>query len=151
MGKEISPIEMTEAATTPVVAADGVEQILSHARAFKNQPHQGEERDRQQRLVLHDAENTQRQRLHQRSGQHAQFDTDEAEEQAAGTEAEGDRKAHQQKNDQPHEHDGGEVGGEEFHGVSGPQPLLASGAARMASASSSSAVLMATFSVGSGI
>jgi hypothetical protein len=48
--------------------ADGVEQILGHARAFEDQPHEGEEGNRQQCVVLHDAENAQRQRLQQRGG-----------------------------------------------------------------------------------
>ena len=62
IGSEISPIEITEAATTPVVAAsnaptkidgigeaaadraeqlsDGVEQILGHSGPFKHQTHE---------------------------------------------------------------------------------------------------------------
>ena len=82
---------MTEAATTPVVAAssaptkidrvgeaaahgaeqlaDGFEQVLGHARAFEDQPHEGEERDRQQRLVRHHAVDALRQRVQQRPGE----------------------------------------------------------------------------------
>jgi len=77
---------MTAAATTPVVAAssaptritrrparrapgehlaDGLEQVLGHARALEDDAHQREERDRQQRVVLHDAEDAQGQGLEQ--------------------------------------------------------------------------------------
>ena len=67
IGSEIRPIEITEAATTPVVAAsmradedhrvgqaaadraeqlaDGVEQVFGHARALEDQAHEGEERE----------------------------------------------------------------------------------------------------------
>jgi hypothetical protein len=40
---------------------------------------------------------------------HAQLDADETEEQAAGAEAEGHRETQQQEDDQPREHDRGEV------------------------------------------
>jgi hypothetical protein len=58
-------MEMTDAATTPVVAAsraptnraeelsDGVEEVLGHAGALEDQPHEREERDREQHFVAH--------------------------------------------------------------------------------------------------
>jgi hypothetical protein len=48
--------------------ADGVEQVLGHAAALKNQAHQREERNGQQRVVLHDAVDTQRQACISASG-----------------------------------------------------------------------------------
>jgi hypothetical protein len=88
MGSEIKPIEITDAATTPVVAAssaptkitayarpaanraeqlpDGVEQVLRHSAALQDQPHEGEERDREQRVVRHYAPDPLGQRLQQR-------------------------------------------------------------------------------------
>ena len=70
-GSEIEPIEIVEAATTPVVAAskaptyncvgsppripeqlsNGIQEILGHSRPLQHQTHEGEERDRQQRIV----------------------------------------------------------------------------------------------------
>jgi len=47
------------------------------------------------------------------------------EEQAAGAQAEGDRKTQQQKNNQAPEHDGGNVGSEKFHGCLRDQAALA--------------------------
>ena len=70
--------------------------------------------NRQQRVVLHDAEDAQRQRLHQRGRQQAELDADEAEEQAAGGQRERHREAHQQEDDQAGEHDRRHVGVEEF-------------------------------------
>ena len=51
------------AAHRPEQLADGVEQVLGHAAALENQSHEGEERHRQQRFVVHDAENALGQRL----------------------------------------------------------------------------------------
>ena len=74
---------MTDAATTPVVAAsmaptngakqlaDGVKQVFGHARAFQNQAHKGEKRDRQERVVLHDAKHAQWQALQEGGLDHA--------------------------------------------------------------------------------
>ena len=78
MGEDVGPIEITAAAITPVVAASSAptkivaegeaaaqrsehlsnrfQQILCHAAAFENDPHKGEKRNSQQRIVLHDAE-----------------------------------------------------------------------------------------------
>ena len=100
--------------------ADGVEQVFRHAAALENQAHQGEEGHGEQSVVLHDAEQAQGQGLHQRGGQHAQFDTDEAKEQAACPQAECDWKADQQEDDQPRKHDRGEVGSNEIHGSGAP-------------------------------
>ncbi len=54
-------------------------------------------------------------RLHQGFGQHAQLNADDGEEQAAGTQAECHREAHQQEADQAREHDRGHIVGNEFH------------------------------------
>ena len=42
------------AAHRPEQLADGVEQVLGHAAALEDQPHEGEERHREQRVVRHD-------------------------------------------------------------------------------------------------
>ena len=42
---------------------NGVQQIFRHARAFQNQAHEGEERNSQQGVVLHDAKHAKRQAL----------------------------------------------------------------------------------------
>ena len=89
--------------------ANGVEQILGHAASFQNQPHEGKERNGQQRVVLHDAKQAQGQGLHQRLGQDAQLDADKAKKQATGAQAESHRKAQQQEDNQPCKHDGGDV------------------------------------------
>jgi hypothetical protein len=84
-GKEIRPMEITAAATTPVVAAKsaptritamrqatahraehlahGLQQILCHAASLQDDAHEREEGNGQQGVVLHDAEDAQRQRL----------------------------------------------------------------------------------------
>ena len=48
--------------------AGGVEQLFRHARSFEDQPHEGEERDREQRLVRHDAPDAIGKRLQEASG-----------------------------------------------------------------------------------
>ena len=72
--------------------AYGVQQILGHAGALEYQTHESEKWYGQQCVVLHDAEDAQRQCLQQRFGQHAEFNTDEAKKQATGTQAESNRK-----------------------------------------------------------
>ena len=51
------------AAHRPEQLADRVEQVLGHAGALEDQPHEGEERDGEQRVVADDAEEAVRQRL----------------------------------------------------------------------------------------
>ena len=80
--------------------ADGFQQILGHAAALEDDAHEREERDRQQRVVLHDAEYPQRQGLEQRRPEQAGLHADEAESQAGGRQAEGDRKAGEQEDKQ---------------------------------------------------
>jgi hypothetical protein len=119
MGSEIRPIEITEAATTPVVAAssaptkitaigqaathraeqlaDGVEQVFGHAGSLEDQPHEGEEGDGEQRVVGHDAEDTFRQCLEERRGEQAEFDADQTEDDAVGGQGESHRVAEEQE------------------------------------------------------
>ena len=85
---------------------NGVEQVLGHAASLQDQTHQGKEGNGQQGIVLHDAENAQRQGLQQGFGQHPEFYPDEAKEQTTSPQTEGNWKAQQQENDQAQEHDG---------------------------------------------
>jgi hypothetical protein len=66
----------------------------------------------QQRVVLHDAEHPQRQRLEQVAVEQAGFHADEAEQQAGGRQPEGDGNAGQQEDEQPREHQRDEVAGQ---------------------------------------
>src|SRR3990167_2708524 len=187
MGSEIRPIEITEAATTPVVAASSVPtKITARARpprtgpkswpmvssrssamplrssmspisvkngmasrvsfcmmpkmrsgracsrasgsAPSSMPMKAKNRPQAPRLNATGkpmsrktisparSEEARRRGLRRGFGRRAQLDADEGEEQAAGPEAECHRKAHEQKDDQPREHDRGEVVGDEFHG-----------------------------------
>jgi hypothetical protein len=102
------------AADRPEQLADGVEQVFRHAGAFQDQAHEGEEGNRQQGVVGHDAEDAVRQRLQQFRLQQAQFDADQAEEQAVGSQRKCHRKARQQEDDQRAEHDRREVRNEEW-------------------------------------
>ncbi len=127
---------MTEAATTPVVAAsiaptsidgigetaadrpeqlaDRVEQVLRHPRTLQYQAHEGEERDGEQRVVVHDAaENPLRQRLEERRLEEPELDAEQAEDDAVGGEREGDGEAKQQEEDQRREDDRRHVGDQE--------------------------------------
>ena len=134
---------MTDAATTPVVAAssaptkidrvgeaaahgpeqlaDGVEEVLGHAGAFEDQAHEGEERDRQQHLVRHHLEDALRQRLEERPGQGdgvrrvgRELDREDEEQEAVRGEREGDRISEQEEHHQRREHDRREVLGDQL-------------------------------------
>ena len=85
--------------------ADGVEQILRHAGAFEHQAHEGEERDRQQRVVAHHAVDAVGQRLQEIGDEQAELDADQAEDQADRAERERRRIAEQQEDHQAPEHD----------------------------------------------
>ncbi len=111
--------------------ADGVQQLLGHAAAFQDQPHEGEERHGQQDLVAHDAEHPIRQRLQQRGGEHAEFDADPAEQHADGGERKGDRIADQQEEHQRREHHRRQVGGEPGFHVSVPPACRAAADGRL--------------------
>jgi len=93
--------------------ADRVEQVLGHAAAFEDQPHEREEGNGEQRLVRHDAEDAQRQRLEQQRRQQPEFDADRPEGEAAGGERERDRIAEEQEDDERAEHHRRDVRGEE--------------------------------------
>ncbi len=98
---------ITEAATVPVIAPElpqPVEQVLGEAAALEDRAHQGEEGNRQQRVVGEDAEHTLGERLHEGELEHALLDGDEAEEQADRREREGDRVADQHEQDEAAEH-----------------------------------------------
>src|SRR5690606_40089448 len=73
-----------------------------------------EEGDRQQGVVLDDAEYPQGQRLEQTGRKQPGFHAEEAEQQAAGGEREGDRETGEQEQQQRAEHQFGRMGGEEF-------------------------------------
>jgi hypothetical protein len=61
----------------PEQLADRIEQVLGHSRAFEDQAHEREERDREQRVVLHDPEDAQGQRLQQRLWHQSHLDADD--------------------------------------------------------------------------
>ena len=84
---------------------DRVEQVLGHARSFENQAHEGEERNRQQNVVVHHAVDALGQRLQEVGAEQAELDADQAEDQAVGGERERDRIAEQQKHHERREHD----------------------------------------------
>src|SRR6185369_15259040 len=135
--------------------ADRIEQILGHSGTLENQSHQREERDREQCVVLHDAEDAQRQCLQQGLRHQAQLDADHAEEQAAGAERERDRVAEEQEDDQADEHDRRHVRADEFHHRVFPWAACSRAAASllssMNSASCSSSLLPSGLCVGSGM
>ena len=88
---------------------DRVEQVFRHAGALENKAHEGEERDRQQRLVVHYAEDALGKSLQEVRLEQSEFDADDGEEQAVGGECEGDRIAEQQEEHEGDEHDRGHV------------------------------------------
>ena len=96
---------------------DRVEQIFGHAAALEDQPHEREERDRQQRFVEHDAEDSLRQRLEELRLQQAQPDADEPEEQPVGAQGERERISDQQEDEDTDEHERSHVRDEQLgHG-----------------------------------
>jgi hypothetical protein len=98
--------------------AHGFEQVLGHPGSLQDDAHEGEERNRQQGVVLHDAEHTQRQGTEHIGREQPGFDADEAHEQARGRQAKGHRDAGEQEAEQRHEHQWHKVGGDEFDHVS---------------------------------
>jgi hypothetical protein len=129
----------------PEKLADGIEQILGHARSFEDQPHEGEERDGQQRVVVHDAEDAVRQapgtvvvraaRVRCRS---------EPKKMPLAASAKDTGKPTSRKEDHRNEDDRRHVGDQELGHHSSPFWAL------MASASSSSGVGLCALAVGSG-
>jgi hypothetical protein len=87
----------------------GVEQFFGHAAAFQHQAHEGEERDRQQRVVLHDPVHPLRQCLQQQRLQQAQLHAHEAEQQSHRRQRERHRIAEQQDHHQAGKHQGPDV------------------------------------------
>src|SRR5690606_12973183 len=92
------------AAHRPEELPHGVEQVLGHAASLQDEPHEGEERHREQRVVRHDAEDALGQRLEEHGAQQPELEADEAEEDAERREREGDRVAEEQEEHQRHEH-----------------------------------------------
>ena len=93
--------------------ADGVEQILRHARSFEDQAHEREERDGEQSLVAHHGVDAVGQHLKEGRREEAELDADQAPGEAVEGEREGDRIAEQQHDHQRSEHQGRHVGGDE--------------------------------------
>ena len=93
------------AAHRPEELPDGVEQILRHARSLKDEPHERKERDRQQRIIAHDAENALRQSLQENRRKQPELNADEREDETVGGKSKGDRVAEQHQHDQADEHD----------------------------------------------
>jgi len=94
--------------------ADGVEKILGHSRSLEDQAHEGEEWDRQQGIVVHDAEDAIRQCLEQLRPEQTEFDADQAKENAVGRQREGHRKTDEQEKDHRSENDRRHVGDQEL-------------------------------------
>ena len=92
-------------AQRPKDLTHGFKQVLGHARALQNNPHEGEKRDGQQCVVLHDAENPQRQRLEQRRRKNSGFHADEAKTQAGRGQGKGHRESGQQAGEQAAKHE----------------------------------------------
>jgi hypothetical protein len=118
MGKEINPMEITAAATTPVVAGnrdtaphraehltDCFQQIFCHAGSLKNDPHEGEEGNRQKRVVLHDSKDAQWQGLEHRSRKQTCLHTDKSKTKAARRQRKRHGEARQQQHEQADEHE----------------------------------------------
>src|ERR1041384_6743372 len=154
IGSEIRPIEITEAATTPVVAASKAPTKMtakaSPPRSGPNSWTTVSSRSsaiplRERRVVGHHRPHALRQRLEQRRREQAELDTQQAEENAGGSEREGDRIADEHYHDQGREHERGHVLDQESAHAMSPRSL------RKASARSSSSVGPSSFSVGSGM
>ncbi len=101
---------------------DRVEQVLGHAGSLEDQPHEGEERNRQQRLVRHHPPEPVGQRVKQRPGEvdlavrvRRQLHADDEEQQAVGGKREGDGIAEQQEHHQAGEHDRRQIAGDELN------------------------------------
>ncbi len=110
----------------PKELADRVEQVFRHARPLQDDPHEGEEGNRQQRIVVHDPVDALGMRLQQRPEQidrrrqMREFDADGEEGQTAGGEREGDGIAeHKQRHDR-REHDRREIFYDKFKHISAP-------------------------------
>ena len=96
--------------------ADGFQQVLGHAGALKDQPHEGEKGDREQRVVAHHFVDAAGHGIEQRPGEGddavgvgGEFDADDEEHQPHRAEREGDRVAEQQERDERREHEGRKV------------------------------------------
>ncbi len=84
---------------------DGIEQILGHAGSFEHQSHEGEERNREQRVVAHDAVDAFRQSLQEVGHEQAELDADQCEDQPDRAERKCRRITEQQEHHQGAEHD----------------------------------------------
>jgi hypothetical protein len=99
---------------------DGVEQVFGHAGAFEHQPHEGEERYRQERIVAHHHVDAHRQRLQEIRLELAKPDAEQSVKQADKRQRKCGRIAEQQHDHQRAEHDRRQIMDEKrFHCSSG--------------------------------
>src|SRR6185437_13105365 len=84
---------------------DGIQEVFSHPGAFEHQPHEGKERDGEQRVVAHHAIDAVRQRLQEIRLKQAKPNTDQSIEQADERQRECRWITKQQYDDQGAEHD----------------------------------------------
>ena len=103
------------AADGPEELADGVEQVLGHARAFENKSHEGEKRNREQNVIVHDPVDALRQCLQEIRTKQPELDADQGEDEAIGGERECNRIAEQQEDHERREHDWRHVVDERRH------------------------------------
>jgi hypothetical protein len=95
------------AANRPEQLANRVEQVFGHARTFEDEAHEGEERDRQQGVVGHDAKDAVRQGLQEARLEQAHADADDREHEAVCGQGKRDRVTGKQEDHQGAEHDRG--------------------------------------------
>ena len=109
----IAPTSTTAKARPPGTGAEelarALEQVLREAASFQDRPEEGEERDREQKVVRHDAERPVGQRLQELRSEIADLDRQHPEEEAERRQREGDRKAEEQEETSPREHRRGHV------------------------------------------
>ena len=83
---------------------DGVEQVLGHAGSLQHQSHEGEERDREQRVVVHHAVDAFGKRLQEVRAEFSKLNADDGKDQADRAQRECRRIAEQQHDHQRREH-----------------------------------------------
>ena len=90
--------------------SDGVEQVLGHAGSLQHKPHECEERDREQRVVVHHAVDTLGKCLQEVRPELSEFDADQGENQSDRAQRKRRRIAEHQDNHQRREHNRRHVG-----------------------------------------
>jgi hypothetical protein len=83
---------------------DRLQQILGHARSFEYQAHEGEERNGQQRVVVHHAIDSLRQGLQKVRPEQPKLDANEREQQTVCSQRKGYRIAQQQQHNERGKH-----------------------------------------------